>query len=34
LEYEIVEDLLADLRKEFKEGDEKTTKVVKLKRSD
>jgi len=32
LEYEIVEDFLADLRKEFREGVEKTTKAAKLKR--
>jgi len=32
LEYKIVGDFLADLRKEFGEGDEKTTKVAKLKR--
>jgi len=32
LEYEIVEDFLADLRKEFRKGDEKTTKAAKLKR--
>jgi len=32
LEYEIVEDFLADLKKEFIKEDEETTKVVELKR--
>ena len=32
LEYEITEEFLADLGKEFREGDKKAVKVVKLKR--
>ena len=32
LEYEIVEEFLIDLRKEFREGDKKAVKVVELKR--
>jgi len=32
LEYEIVEEFLINLRKEFREGDKKAVKVVELKR--